>query len=48
MKKHKATITAKELDRRFDEGEDISEFLDWDKATRLGLMPRRVNVDLPS
>lgn len=48
MKKHKASITAKELDRRFDEGEEIGEFLGWDKATWLGLVPRRVNVDLPS
>jgi hypothetical protein len=28
--------------------EDIGEFLDWDKATRSSLVPRRVNVDLPS
>ena len=48
MKKQKATITAEELDRRFDEGEDIGEFLGWDMATWLGLVPRRVNVDLPS
>lgn len=48
MKNEKATITAEELDRRFDEGEDISAFLDWDKAVRPGLEPRRVNVDLPS
>lgn len=48
MKKEQATITAEELDRRFDDGEDISAFLDWDKATRPGLEPRRVNVDLPS
>jgi CopG antitoxin of type II toxin-antitoxin system len=47
MKKEKATITAEELDRRFDEGEDVSGFLDWDKARRPGLKPRRVNVDLP-
>jgi hypothetical protein len=47
MKKEKATITAEELDRRFDDGEDISEFLNWDKALRPGLKPRRVNVDLP-
>ena len=47
MKKEKATITAEELDRRFDDGEDISEFLNWDKARRPGLKPRRVNVDLP-
>jgi hypothetical protein len=48
MKKEKATITAEELDRRFDAGEDISQFLDWDKARRPGLKTRRVNVDLPS
>jgi hypothetical protein len=48
MKKHKAKITAEELDRRFGAGEDIGEFLDWDKANRLGLVPCRVNVDLPS
>jgi hypothetical protein len=48
MKKQKATITAEEFDRRFDEGESVSQFLDWDKATRPGLEPRRVNVDLPT
>jgi hypothetical protein len=48
MKNEKATITAEELDRRFDDGEDISDFLDWDKARRPGLETRRVNVDLPS
>jgi hypothetical protein len=48
MAKKKDTITAKELDRRFDDGEDISVYLDWNKATRPGLEQRRVNVDLPS
>ena len=48
MTNAKTTITAEELDRRFDDGEDISEFLDWDKARRPGLEPRRVNVDLPA
>ena len=47
MKKKNDTITAKELDRRFDEGEDISKYLDWSKAIRPGLEQRRVNVDLP-
>jgi hypothetical protein len=47
MKKEKATLSAEELDRRFDDGEDISQFLDWDNARRPGLKPRRVNVDLP-
>lgn len=48
MAKKKDTITAKELDRRFDDGEDISVYLDWSKASRPGLERRRVNVDLPS
>jgi len=48
MAKKKDTITAKELDRRFNEGEDISAYLDWSKATRPGLEQRRVNVDLPA
>ena len=48
MKNEKATITAEEFDRRFDDGENMTKFLDWDKATRPGLEPRRVNVDLPS
>lgn len=48
MKKKKNTITAEEFDRRFDDGEDISQFLDWDSARRPGLEPRRVNIDLPS
>jgi hypothetical protein len=47
MKKLKNTITAEEFDRRFDRGEDVSAFLDWSKARRPGLEPRRVNVDLP-
>lgn len=48
MKKKKPTITAEEFDRRFDDGENISDFLDWDSARRPGLQQRRVNVDLPS
>jgi hypothetical protein len=48
MKKSKDTISAEELDRRFDDGEDISPFLDWSQARRPGLEQRRVNVDLPS
>ena len=47
MAKQKDTISAKELDRRFDDGEDISSHLDWGTARRPGLEQRRVNVDLP-
>jgi len=47
MKKN-ATITAKEFDKKFDEGEDISDFLDWSKARRPMLDQKRINVDLPN
>lgn len=40
-------ISVEELDRMFDDGEDISAYIDWSKAERPGLKPRRVNVDFP-
>jgi len=42
------TISAKELDEKFDSGEDISEYLDWENA-RLGpgFETGEVTVDLP-
>ena len=44
----KAKITAEEFDRRFEDGEDISEFVDWKAARRPGREVQRVNVDFPS
>lgn len=43
MTKKKSTknISVEEFDRKFDNGEDISEYLDWDKAVF------RVNLDIP-
>ena len=44
------TITAKEFDEKFDKGEDISQYLDFSKATRpnaLNTETRKVNVDFP-
>jgi hypothetical protein len=41
-------MKAKELDQRFDRGEDITGSLDLSRARRPGLEPRRVNVDFPS
>ena len=38
---------AKDLDRRFDAGEDILKYLDVTKARRPGHDQRRVNVDFP-
>jgi hypothetical protein len=40
-------MKAKELDRRFDDGEDVSDVLDLEKARRPGQEQRRVNVDFP-
>jgi hypothetical protein len=40
-------MKAKELDRKFDEGEDISRYLDITKARRPGQEQKRVNVDFP-
>lgn len=45
--KQKPTITAEEFDRRFDEGEDITPFIDKSSLRRPGLEARRVNVDFP-
>ena len=41
-------MKAKELDKKFDKGENISEHLDLLKAARPGRAQKRVNVDLPT
>jgi predicted DNA binding CopG/RHH family protein len=38
---------AKELDRKFDAGEDITKYLKVSEARRPGHEQRRVNVDFP-
>lgn len=48
MAKKRKTISAKEFDRRFDNGEDISDYLDLKNVRRPGCDIRRVNVDFPS
>ena len=40
-------MKAKEFDRKFDRGEDITAELDHSKARRPGEKQRRVNVDFP-
>lgn len=40
-------ISAEEFDRMFDDGEDISEYLDLSSVRRPGLEAKRVNVDFP-
>ena len=40
-------MKAEELDKKFDAGEDITEFLDLSEATRPGQEQKRVNVYFP-
>ena len=41
------TIKAKEIDKQFDEGKDISKYLDLSKIRRPEQEQKRVNVDFP-
>ena len=41
-------MKAEEFDEKFDDGEDITEFLDLSDARRPGYEQRRVNVDFPT
>lgn len=40
-------MKARELDKRFDEGQDVSKYLDMTKARRPEQEQKRVNVDFP-
>ena len=40
-------MKAEEFDKRFDEGEDVSQYLDISKAKRPAQEQKRVNVDFP-
>jgi hypothetical protein len=40
-------MKAKEFDKRFDDGEDVSKYLDVSKARRRVQDQKRVNVDFP-
>jgi len=40
-------IKAKEIEKKFDEGEDISKYLNISKARRPEQEQKRVNVDFP-
>lgn len=40
-------MKAKDLDKKFDSGENITEFLDFSHAKRPGQEQKRVNVDFP-
>lgn len=40
-------MKAKQFDRKFDEGEDISQYLDFSKTRRPGQEQKKINVDFP-
>lgn len=42
-KSNKKKIAAVEFDRKFDRGEDITDFLDFEKA----VVVKRINLDIP-
>ena len=41
-------MKARELDAKFDAGEDVSAEIDWTQARRPNLELKRVNVDFPT
>ena len=41
-------ITAEEFDRKFDDGEAMSEYLDWSSVRRPGQEVERVTIELPA
>lgn len=42
------SIKAREFDKKFDDGEDVSDLVDWSAARRPNLETKRVNVDFPA
>ena len=41
-------MKAREFDDAFDAGHDVDTLVDWSKARRPNVEPRRVNVDFPA
>lgn len=41
------TKAAEDFDRRFDDGEDMADHIDWDSGRTPPVQPKRVNVDFP-
>jgi len=44
----KKYITAEEFDEKFDAGEDISQYLEIDKARRPDLEQKKISLSLPN
>ena len=43
----KQSMKAKDFDKKFDNGEDITAHLDYSKSVRPGNLIKRINVDFP-
>jgi len=41
-------MTVEEFDKKFDDGEDISEYLDMASARKPNLEAKRINIDFPT
>ncbi len=41
-------MTAKEFDKKFDDGEDVLEYFDLSKARRSNLKSKKINIDFPT
>ena len=41
------TIKAEELDKMFDDGQDISAYIDTSKGKRVNIEQKKVDLDLP-
>lgn len=41
-------MKAKEFDKKFEPGEDMTDDLDFSKARRINQEPKRVNIDFPA
>ncbi len=41
-------MKTREFEKKFDDGEDVSDVIDWSSAKRLNTEIKRVNVDFPT
>ena len=41
-------MKAKDIDKKFDDGEDVLDYFDTDNPIRPNLDPKRVNIDFPA
>jgi len=41
-------MKAKQFDKNFESGEDLTNDLDFSKARRVNQVPKRVNIDFPT